>query len=258
MVPLVDISHMPKSFETLNADSPSPFFLIADHASREIPAEYGSLGIDDPALLRRHVAWDIGIEDVTRRMAQKMEATAIFSTFSRLLVDANRYPDDPACMPKSSDGVVVPANQDVSEEDRKTRLDTFFHPYHDEITRLMEKKTVAHEIPYVFSMHSFTPVMDDFTRPWHVGVLWDKDERIAVPLLEILQKNPSLVVGDNQPYSAREPLGYTMNVHGTELNIPHVVIEIRQDLIDTHHGAEQWAGLMVDVINQFHKKVATV
>ncbi len=246
---------MSKSFEILNEKSSSSVFLIADHASRSIPDEYNALGITDPALLRRHVAWDIGIEDVTKRMAEKLQATAIFSKFSRLLVDANRYPDDPASMPKASDGVVVPANEEISASERKRRLDTYFYPYHNEVSRILKNKRKSHKPPFVFSMHSFTPVMDNFDRPWHIGVLWDRDERIPVPLLEILKKNPALVVGDNEPYSAREPLGYTMNVHGTELDVPHVVIEIRQDLIDTHHGAEQWASLMVDAIHQFLKKI---
>ncbi|MEP3244678.1 MAG: N-formylglutamate amidohydrolase [Sneathiella sp.] len=236
-------------------NSTSPVLLIADHASRDIPAEYNALGIEDPALLRRHVAWDIGIEDVTRRMSEKLQATAVYATFSRLLMDANRYPDDPASTPAVSDGVHVPANVTISEADRKQRLERFFTPYHAKLRKVLEAKQKTHALPLVFSMHSFTPVMDDYERPWHIGILWDKDERLAVPMMEILRKNPTLVVGDNEPYSAREPFGYTMNEHGTKLDIPHVVVEIRQDLIDTHHGAEQWANLMVDVVGQLSKKL---
>ncbi|GLQ06501.1 N-formylglutamate amidohydrolase [Sneathiella chinensis] len=244
-----------KAFHIQNETSTSPVFLIADHASNAIPEDYGTLGIEDPVALRRHVAWDIGIEDVTRRLADHLQATAIYSTFSRLLIDANRYPDDPASTPVISDGVSVPANVDMTKAERKKRVDTYFTPYHDQVSRLLAEKRAQHALPLVFSMHSFTPVMNDFERPWHVGVLWDQDDRIAAPLLEILGKNPALVVGDNEPYSAREPLGYTMNVHGTELKVPHVVIEIRQDLIDTHHGAEQWAGLMADAIRQVQKRL---
>ncbi len=246
---------MSDPFIVTQEKSSSPVLLVADHASRHIPEEYDALGIEDPALLRRHVAWDIGIEDVTRRMSEKLEATAIYATFSRLLVDANRYPNDAASMPVMSDGVHVPANENISETDRKERLDRFFHPYHRKLEALVKAKTKTHPLPLVLSMHSFTPVMNDFERPWHVGVLWDRDERLAVPMLEILRKNPTLVVGDNEPYSAREPFGYTMNEHGTKLDIPHVVIEIRQDLIDTHHGAEQWANLMVDMVRQLQKRL---
>jgi len=246
---------MPDPFTLLNPENSSPIFLIADHASRHIPERYNSLGITDPSLLRRHVAWDIGIEDVTRRMCEKLEATAIFSTFSRLLIDANRYPDDPSSTPYISDGVTVPTNEDVSDSERKKRVDRFFKPYHAKVSELLEKKCSLEETPIVISMHSFTPIMNDFERPWHIGVLWDQDDRIALPMLEALRKNPTLVVGDNEPYSAREPLGYTMNEHGTKKDIPHVVVEIRQDLIDTHHGAEHWANLMVDVVRQIQRKM---
>lgn len=248
---------MSKAFHVTEEKSATNIFLIADHASRDIPEEYNLLGIEDPALLRRHVAWDIGIEDVTKRMSEKLGATAIYSTFSRLLIDANRYPDDPASTPEVSDGVHVPANVGLDDKERKKRVQTYFEPYHGKISEIITEKQKLHETLLVFSMHSFTPVMNDYERPWHVGVLWDRDERLAVPMLDILGKNPTLVVGDNEPYSAREPFGYTMNEHGTKLDIPHVVVEIRQDLIDTHHGAEQWANLMADVVRQIQKQLAT-
>ncbi|MEH6404657.1 MAG: N-formylglutamate amidohydrolase [Sneathiella sp.] len=247
---------MSKAFKIMNEESTSPIFLIADHASRQIPDEFGTLGIDDPALLRRHVAWDIGIEDVTSRMSDKLGATAVFSTFSRLLIDPNRYTDDPAAMPVESDGLRIPANEDLKKADKQKRIDHYFTPYHAQVSRLLDKTMQNHAEPLVISMHSFTPIMNGFERPWHIGVLWAEDERISAPMLEILRKNPALVVGDNEPYSAQEPFGYTMNTHGTALGVPHVVIEIRQDLIDTHHGAELWANLMVDVINQLLKRRA--
>ncbi|MBL4666884.1 MAG: N-formylglutamate amidohydrolase [Sneathiella sp.] len=246
---------MPNPFILLNPDNSSPVFLIADHASRFIPDEYNSLEIKDPSLLRRHVAWDIGIEDVTRRMCEKMDATAIFATCSRLLIDVNRYPDDPSSTPYISDGVTVPANKEITAAERKKRVDTYFTPYHEKVEEILDQKSKLPEIPIVISMHSFTPIMNDFERPWHVGVLWDQDGRIALPMLEVLRQNPTLVVGDNEPYSAREPLGYTMNEHGSKKNIPHVVVEIRQDLIDTHRGAEHWASLMVDVLNHVQLKM---
>ena len=251
-------SPMSQSFTLINENSENPIFLIADHASRHIPEEYGTLGIEDPSLLRRHIAWDIGIEDVTRRMADKLQATAIFSKFSRLLIDPNRYPDDPSSCPPISDGVTVPANQHLDTAERQKRVDTYFRPYQEAIGRVLEQKLKISQTPIVISMHSFTPIMDDFERPWHIGILWDQDGRLALPMLEILNKNASLVVGDNEPYSAREPLGFTMNEHGTKKDIPHVVVEIRQDLIDTHHGAEKWASMMTDLVLQVQKKLATV
>tara|TARA_R110002094_G_scaffold112654_1_gene109208 strand:- start:315 stop:1079 length:765 start_codon:yes stop_codon:yes gene_type:complete len=238
------------AFYILNADSPSALILTVDHASRHIPAEYDNLGLTDPTVLARHIAWDIGIEDVSKRLSEKLEASAIFACFSRLLVDANRYTDDPASMPEVSDGIEIPANRNVSTAERQRRLDQWFWPYQTALEGLIEKKAAAHDHPILISMHSFTPVMNEFERPWHIGVLWDQDARIAAPLLDILRENSSLVVGDNEPYSAREPLGYTMNEHGTKRGLPHVAIEIRQDLIDTHQGAEKWAAIMADALHK--------
>lgn len=236
------------AFYVLNADSETPLILIVDHASRHIPPEYDNLGVDDPSVLHRHIAWDIGIEDVTVRLAERLGASAIFARFSRLLVDANRYPDSESIMPAVSDGVEIPANRDLAAAEREKRLARWFWPYHGAILDLIEKKQARGQTPVLIAMHSFTPVMNAFERPWHIGVLWDEEARIARPLLDILRANPTLVVGDNEPYSAREPLGYTMNEHGTKRGLPHVAIEIRQDLIDTHQGAERWAAIMADSI----------
>ncbi len=240
----------PPIYDIQHEDSESALLLTVDHASRYIPAEYDNLGLEDPSVLARHIAWDIGIEDVSKRLADKLNATAIFAGFSRLLVDANRYPDNPAIMPEVSDGVDIPANRNLSAAERERRIRTWFTPYHDAILGLIAKKEAAHDFPLLISMHSFTPVMNEFERPWHIGVLWDDDPRIALPLLDILRQNSSLVVGDNEPYSAREPLGYTMNEHGTKRGLPNVAIEIRQDLIDTHQGAEKWASIMADALNR--------
>ena len=232
------------AFDIQNPESDSPLLLVVDHASRHIPPEYDNLGL----VLHRHIAWDIGIEDVTRRLSEKIGATAIYARFSRLLLDANRYPDDPASTPVISDGVEIPANRDMPEAERKRRGDSWFTPPQGAITGLIDRKLEHHAAPLLVSMHSFTPVMNEFERPWHIGVLWDADPRLALPLLKILRQNHSLVVGDNEPYSARDPLGYTMNEHGMKRGLPNVAIEIRQDLIDTHQGAEKWASIMADAL----------
>ncbi|USG62851.1 N-formylglutamate amidohydrolase [Sneathiella marina] len=237
-------------FDIQNPSSPNRLLFTVDHASQHIPPAYNSLGLNDPSVLHRHIAWDIGIEDVTRRLADKLSATAIYARFSRLLLDANRYPEDMALTPVVSDGVLIPDNKNISAQEKEHRIDTYFKPYHHSIEEQLDTKIAAHGLPLLISMHSFTPIMNDFERPWHIGVLWDRDERIAGPMLEILRKNSSLVVGNNEPYSARDPLGYTMSAHGIDRGVPNVAIEIRQDLIDTHQGAEKWACIMADTVSQ--------
>ncbi len=220
---------------------------LCDHASKRIPPEYGTLGLDE-AMLWRHIAWDIGAADVTRRLAAMFGAPALFGGYSRLLADLNRFMDDPSVMPVISDGVEIPANKGIDAAERERRRRAYYAPYHDAVDARLSAMEETGVVPAVFSIHSFTPIMNGFERPWHVGILWGEDGRLARPMLEALGRNPALTVGDNQPYSAREPYGYTTEHHCVSRGLPHVVVEIRQDLIDTHHGAEEWANILADVI----------
>ncbi len=247
--------NMPPVFTVQNEDSSSEILLICDHASRYIPSEYNDLGIEDISLLHRHIAWDIGVRDVTTRLSDRLNVTAVYSEFSRLLIDANRYPDDTNSIPDISDGIDIPANKDIDDVERTRRLNTWFWPHHNKIDELISVKSKGENTPVLIAMHSFTPIMHGIERPWHIGVLWDQDNRVAEPMLGYLRKNPTLVVGDNEPYNARVPLGYSMNEYGTKRKLPHVCIEIRQDLIDTHHGAESWANIVADAISQIRGDV---
>lgn len=230
----------PPAYSILNPQGRAPVLLVCDHASRALPRRYGDLGLD-PAELYRHIAWDIGAADVTRRLCEMLDAPAVLSGFSRLLVDCNRKTDDPTFICQVSDGTVVPGNRGLAPDEIAGRIDAFHAPYHRAIERTLADMRARVAAPALFSIHSFTPVMRGFERPWHVGVLWNRDPRLAVPLMRILRDDPTLVVGDNEPYSGKTEVGYTMVRHGARAGLPHVLLEIRQDLIDTHHGADAWA-----------------
>ena len=230
----------PAPVETCRAAGCAPLLITCDHASLEIPRALGDLGV--PAAQRRqHIGWDIGAAEVTRRLAVRLDAPALLTGFSRLVVDCNRRLDDRSSIPAVSDGVPVPGNCDLSDADRTARIEALFHPYHRAIATRLDAVLAAGVVPALISIHSFTPVMNGRARPWHVGILWDKDPRIAVPLLAALRAEAGLVVGDNEPYSAREPVGYTMRQHGVGRGLPHVAIELRQDLVDDADGAAAWA-----------------
>ena len=77
-------------------------------------------------------------------------------------------------------------------------------------------------------------------RPWHVGVLWDRDARLAQPLLDALYAEGDLIVGDNEPYTGQLE-GDCMWRHATSAGLPMRSIEIRQDLIRDAAGQEAWA-----------------
>ena len=230
----------PPPVEICNPAGAAPVLLTCDHASRAIPRALKKLGLADE-VIARHIGWDIGAAMVTRHLAPLLEAPALLAGYSRLVIDCNRPPEDPSSIPASSDGVAIPGNIDLPQEARLARCEALFEPYHAAIDARLAALRRASAAPALISAHSFTPRMGGRARPWHVGVLWDEDGRIALPLLAGLRAEAGLVVGDNEPYSAREPVGYTQRHHGLEAGLPHVAIELRQDLIADEIGARDWA-----------------
>jgi predicted N-formylglutamate amidohydrolase len=227
-------------FDVVNGEAGGRVLIICDHASRVVPAELDNLGLEE-TLLYRHIAWDIGAADVARRLAGLLDAPAVLCGTSRLVIDCNRLHDDPTLIPPVSDGIAVPGNENIDDDERRRRIDTYFRPYHEEIDRRLRAIEAAGHLPVIVSVHSFTPVMNGFERPWHVGLLWHEDDRLARAAIVELRRNPTLVVGENEPYTGWEPLGYALHVHSDTAGRPSCVFEVRQDLIDTHHGAEEWA-----------------
>ena len=221
--------------------------LVCDHASRRVPRGLNQLGLDD-AMLSQHIGWDIGAGAVTRLLAQALFLPAMLCGYSRLVIDCNRDSDDPSSIPQVSDGVAIPGNRDLNAAARQDRRRSLFEPYHAAIAAWIAASLGSGVFPALIGVHSFTPSMNGNARPWHIGVLWDNDGRIALPLLASLRGETGLVVGDNQPYSARQPAGYTMRHHASNRGLPHVALEIRQDLIAEDAGAREWAELLARVL----------
>ncbi len=235
----------PPPFEIANAGGAAPLVLVCDHASNRVPRALHHLGLA-PAPLRDHIAWDIGAADVARRLSRRFDAPLALTNYSRLVIDCNRALADPTSIPAESDGIAVPGNRGLSQGARLQRAETLFQPYQDAVARLIAAKAERGPPPALVSIHSFTPVFQRTRRPWHVGVLWNEDRRLAIPLMEALRRNADHAVGDNEPYSARDGIGYTIAVHAERAGLPHVALEIRQDLIATAAGAEEWAGIVGD------------
>jgi len=224
----------------LNAGGQAPVVLICDHASRTVPREYGNLGLPDD-VIARHVGWDIGAAELTRSLSARLDAPALFSAVSRLVIDCNRAPDDPTLICEVSDGVLVPGNRGLSEVERARRLSLYHQPYHAAIRAALTEARRRCPLPGIFSIHSFTPAMrDQVPRPWHVGVLWNRDGRLAQPLIQALRDEGDLVVGDNEPYSGRAAAGFSIREHGDREDIPFALIEVRQDLISDAAGVAAW------------------
>lgn len=226
--------------------------LLCDHACNTVPAEYNDLGIA-AAEFQRHIAYDIGAATATRRMAELLVAPAILTTYSRLLIDPNRGALDPTLVMRVSDGAIVPGNARIDDAEIGRRTRRWWQPYRDRIDATLDAMLATGTVPAVVSVHSFTPSMKGVVRPWHVGLLWDADARLAGPLLEALAVEPDLQptaerIGDNEPYDGALP-GDTMDTHATRRGLPHVLIEIRQDLIDMEADAARWGERLARVLH---------
>ncbi len=225
--------------------------LLCDHASNELPPAYGRLGLPD-AEFERHIAYDIGARRATEVLAEALGAPALLTTFSRLLIDPNRGAHDPTLVMRLSDGAIVPGNARIDEAEIEHRRETFFRPYHDAIAETLERMAATGTVPAIVSMHSFTPFWKDVPRPWHVGLLWDNDPRLAAPLFEALKAEPDLQpwaekVGDNEPYDGALP-GDTIDTHATRNGYANVLIELRQDLIATDADAAAWGARLARLL----------
>ena len=230
----------------------SDILFVCDHASHAVPESYGTLGLEQGAFAA-HIASDIGAATVTRALAAMYGAPAVLARWSRLLIDLNRGADDPTLVMKLSDGRIIPGNRDADEAEIARRLDEFYRPYHAAIAAQIAAMRDAGTVPVIFSMHSFTPVWKGVPRPWEIGVLWDRDDRLARPLIAALTR-AGFVTGDNEPYDG-ELEGDCMYMHGTMNGLPHVLIEIRQDLVATPDAAENIAARLKPVMDEALKNM---
>jgi predicted N-formylglutamate amidohydrolase len=219
----------PPPFTVDNEAGKSPFLIVADHAGKHFPRRLEQLGVSD-AECERHIAWDIGIGAVCRLLGQALDAVVIRQNYSRLVIDCNRTPGSETSIADLSESTAVPGNIGLSERDKLARVREIFQPYHDRIADELDRRRKAGRSTALISVHSFTPVYKTVTRPWHVGVLYNRDRRFAQILMELLHREGSLIVGDNEPYSVTDASDYTIPVHGEQRDLHHVAIEIRQDL----------------------------
>lgn len=233
----------PPPFEVVNLEGKAPVLLTCDHASAAIPRALRRLGLEE-SVLSRHIAWDIGAGEMARALARRLDALAVLSGYSRLLIDCNRSLASPTAIATEADGVPIPGNANLAPDERRMRAEAFYWPYHNAIADRLADFNRRGVSPAVLSVHSFTPVLGGFERPWQIGVLWDEDPRIAKPLMAILKDRHGVAIGDNQPYAGRDNYGYTMEHHVVKAGLPQVLVEIRQDLIDTRHGVEAWFGIL--------------
>lgn len=201
--------------------------------------------------MEKHIAWDIGAAAVARRLSQRLDAPLIMQRYSRLVIDANRPLSAPDCIPEISDGVTVPGNCGLSEFDRRCRYDEIHAPFHAAVSDLLDARAASSRPTLLVTVHSFTPVMGEIVRDMAVGLLFNRDQRLAVALKEALASTaPDEIVVLNAPYSVDDESDYAIPMHGESRGLPHVLIELRNDLIADAAGQDLWACRLADALQQ--------
>ena len=229
----------PATVKLINPQGRSPFLLIGDHAGNIIPEGLGDLGLS--AMDRvRHIAWDIGVGALGDALAERLDAVFVRQTYSRLVIDCNRDPAEPGAMPEVSDGSTIPGNVGLTDGQKQARIDAIHQPYQVAIAEEIVRRLSVGLKTVLVSLHSFTPHMEGVQRPWHAGVLFDgRNDAFAWALLERLQAEADLVVGENEPYRMNA-VDHTVPLHAFAAGLAYAELEIRQDLLGDEEGVEVW------------------
>jgi predicted N-formylglutamate amidohydrolase len=237
-----------RPYRSIEGDASTGLLILCDHAENTIPEAYGTLGLRAEDL-HRHIAFDLGAASIAERLAEALGAPAVLSCFSRLLIDPNRGLDDPTLIMQISDGLIVPGNVGLGLTEIEKRIEHYYRPYHAAIERAIDAAIAIGKPPVIVSVHSFTQAWKGVPRPWAVGVLWDKDPRLALPMIDALRTIPGIEVGDNVPYSGQLK-GDTLYRHGTGRGLAHALIEVRQDLILSAEGQGEWAARLAQALRK--------
>jgi predicted N-formylglutamate amidohydrolase len=230
----------PPPFVEERRQGSSNFVIAVDHASSRLPRRLADLGLP-PAQLRRHIAWDIGALAVAGRVSAALDAPLVAQNYSRLVIDCNRDPRVASSIPELSEAIAIPGNVDLSVEEIAARRREIFDPYHDHLRGLLDERLAAGRPTILVAQHTMTDIYHGVRREMHGAVLYNRDRRFAGLVLEALRRERGLIVADNEPYFVSDDTDYTIPHHGEARRLPHVEIEIRQDLVAEEAGQEAWA-----------------
>jgi len=245
----------PANCEILNPQGSSKFLLLCDHASAAVPRALHNLGLSDNQL-KDHIGWDPGAADLTRALSEKLDATAILSRWSRLVIDCNRPLGSSQSILAISDGVRISGNEKMMADQMRARADAAFWPYHNAISAILDERHETHRPTVIISLHSFTPVMNGQKRPWEIGLLSGQDDGLAQYLMQWLRaERPDLNVGENQPYQVRQGTDYAIPVHAEKRGLYSVLIEMRNNEITNDIGLAFWSAMLATGLTAIEPKL---
>ncbi len=245
----------PPAVTVANEAGTSPIVLLCEHASNFIPARYAGLGLSE-ADLQRHIAYDPGAAPVARHLSATLDAVLVMSGYSRLLIDCNRPLASPSSIPERSEATDIFGNIGIDAAERAYRDAHFFAPFRNRVAALLDARLGAGLPTVLIGMHSFTPVYLGVSRVWHAGFLYARARKLGAALIAgLVSIDPSLVVGDNEPYRITDEHDYTVPYQGDARGIPTALIEVRQDLIWDSDGQAAWAERLTTVLSRIAKDV---
>ena len=233
----------------VNENGPSPVVLVCEHAGKVIPKSLGSLGLGEDDLIR-HIAWDIGAEAVSRQLAKALGAPLLLQRYSRLVYDCNRPPESPDAMPAMSETTRIAGNENLPADARLARIRSIYRPFHDAVSQLLDRRAAQGIASLIVTMHSFTPTYKGMRRHLDLGILHDRDTRLADLVLGLCGRMKDIVVRRNEPYGPQDGVCHTLNLHGGSRGLHHVMLEIRNDLVSREAGQAQWASRLANVLEQ--------
>lgn len=231
-----------------------PFVFVCEHASNRMPRALGDLGLPAEAF-QRHIAFDPGAAALTRQLAARFGGAAVLQAYSRLVIDCNREPTLADAITPFSEDTAIPGNSGLDQPAREARIAAVWTPFHAALDDLLGARLAEGRPTALVTLHSFTPVWRGIARPWHVGIIQTGDRVMADPMLAALGRDAALVVGDDQPYSAKDNVDYTIRRHGRARGIPHVMIEVRNDLLADDAAVAAWTDRLAAALGETAERI---
>lgn len=223
------------------------FIIVCEHAGKQFPEAMACLGLGSEQV-ESHIAWDPGAEGVADRLAQKLEADLIAQRYSRLIYDCNRPPESWQAIREKSDNIVIPGNQNLSQDEKNWRIDNIYLPFKQKISDIVANRLAKGQQPIFITIHSFTPVYPGEKRDFHFGILHDSDSRMADILLSSRLPEAGLKVKRNEPYGPDDGVMHSLRQYAISNGLPNVMFEIRNDLIKTEEQQEHWAQMLSEMV----------
>ena len=236
----------------VNESGTSPFVLICEHAANRIPASLNNLGLSETDR-QRHIAWDIGAEGVSRMLSKLLDAPLVMQRYSRLVYDCNRPPESEGAMPEVSEVFDIPGNRNLGEAQRLARTLEIYRPFINSITDLLDRRAAAKIRAIPVSIHSFTRTYKGKDRSVEIGLLFDRYAALANHLVRCFPKFDTRL---NEPYGPKDGVMHLLNQIAAPRGLAHIMIEIRNDLIDNERLQVEWGHWLSVPLQQAATQIA--